>query len=69
MRLDFDTFVISGPSTDTTITFSTLAGSPVTFDKGVDANLASNCATDVFSITNAQNLPTLCGTLTGDHGK
>ena len=29
----------------------------------------TNCATDTFSIGNAPNVPTVCGTLTGDHGK
>ena len=29
----------------------------------------TNCATDTFSIGNAPSVPTLCGTLTGDHGK
>ena len=29
----------------------------------------TNCATDTFSIGNAPSVPTLCGTLTVDHGK
>jgi hypothetical protein len=68
MRLDFNTFVITGPSTETTASFDTLGGNPVQTGKGVGATLATTCATDVLSITNAPNLPTLCGTLTGDHG-
>ena len=61
MRLDFNTFVLTGPSTETNTVFKTAAAKT--------ASLASTCATDVFKITNAPNLPELCGTLTGDHGK
>ena len=66
MRLDFNTFVITGPSTETASTLKMLAGAPAA--AGKEANLATTCATDIFKITNAENLPELCGTLTGDHG-
>ena len=29
----------------------------------------TTCATDQFSVSNAPNVPTVCGTLTGDHSK
>ena len=66
MRLDFNTFVITGPSTETASTAKILNGA--VHQTGVEANQASTCATDVFTITNAENLPELCGTLTGEHG-
>ena len=66
MRLDFNTFVITGPSTETASTAKILNGA--VHQAGVEANQASTCATDVFTITNAENLPELCGTLTGEHG-
>ncbi len=59
MRLDFNTFVITGPTTQTVSTFKF---------NGKEANQATSCATDLFKVTNAQNLPELCGTLTGEHG-
>ena len=34
---------------------------------GAAYNLMSTCATDTFSVSEAPNIPTLCGTLTGDH--
>ena len=67
MRLDFNTFVITGPSTETASTAKILNGA--VHQTGVEANQASTCATDVFTITNAENLPEMCGTLTGEHGK
>ena len=67
MRLDFNTFAITGPSTETLSTTKVLNGQ-VNAGAGKESNLASNCATDVFTITNAENLPEMCGTLTGEHG-
>ena len=67
MRLDFNTFVITGPSSNTVATLQHLGGQPV--DTGGKAsNLATNCLTDMFKVTNAPNLPEICGTLTGEHG-
>ena len=66
MRLDFNTFVITGPSTETTTTTKILNGA-VNAGGGLGMNQASTCATDVFTITNAENLPEMCGTLTGEH--
>ena len=67
MRLDFNTFVITGPSTYTDTETKILNGQ-VNVANGKEAGYATTCATDIFSITNAPNLPTLCGTLTGEHG-
>ena len=69
IRLDFITFVISGPSTLTgsigeTIhgTFTTVAAGGV----GSDVTDAGQCNTDTFTIGSSQ-VPTICGTNTGDH--
>ena len=62
MRLDFNTFVITGPSTYTSSETLILNGGVAT--GGAAANYASTCATDIFTITNASNLPELCGMLT-----
>ena len=35
---------------------------------GKAASLKTTCATDQFEISNSPSVPTLCGTLTGDHG-
>jgi hypothetical protein len=67
IRLDFDTFVVTGPSTETTVAFEQLNGNALKTGNGKDASLASTCATDVFHVTNAPNLPELCGTLSGEH--
>ena len=67
MRLDFNTFVITGPSTNTNSETKILNG-VVSSSAAATANYASTCATDIFTITNAPNLPELCGTLTGEHG-
>lgn len=66
IRLDFQTFAISGPSTDTNS-----IGKAVGIEKqgvGKKFSYASRCSTDSFEITNTPNVPVLCGTLTGEHG-
>lgn len=59
---------MTGPSTETTVAFEQLNGNALKTGNGKDASLASTCATDVFHVTNAPNLPELCGTLSGEHG-
>ena len=54
MRIDFNTFVITGPSTETMSTAKVLNGQ-VQATGGELFNMASNCATDVLTITNAEN--------------
>ena len=69
LRLDFNTFVITGPSTttDTNGKINIINGAP-TPSGGVDALLASQCLTDTFSITNSgSNSPMICGTNSGEH--
>ena len=63
IRLDFDTFVITGPCTHTTSTTGWEAANSKA------ASQRTVCTTDTFSATNARQFPVLCGTLTGEHGK
>ena len=66
LRLDFETFVIAGPST-ATATFELLNGAPNA--GGGAATLASQCSTDSFSVSNSfgGNFNTICGTNSNDH--
>lgn len=66
MRLDFVNFVITGPSTST-VSVGKVAGGAVSHD-GLVASYRGNCFTDVFTVSNDDdNVPELCGTLTGEH--
>jgi hypothetical protein len=70
--LDFSTFVITGPSTNTLSTAKQFGGSQMMGDAaGVLASPATNCLTDTFSVTGSPggNPPTICGTNTGYHSK
>ena len=67
MRLDFNSFIITGPSTDTLSIGKAIYGQ-IDANGKMELNPATSCATDVFTITNAPNLPELCGTLSGEHG-
>ena len=66
IRLDFNTFTITGPSTVTTSVGQLLMGG---FDltAGVDVGQAGRCLTDTFSISNQRSVPTFCGTNTNAH--
>jgi hypothetical protein len=68
--LDFNTFVIAGPSTLTASNFKVLAGSLST-TTGVAASLATECLTDTFSVTGSGGTapPVICGTNGGYHSK
>ena len=67
MRLDFSNFVITGPDTVTTSVAKTLApGIPIS---GKQYSYSGTCATDVFTVSGSTNVPPLCSTLTGEHGK
>lgn len=71
LRLDFDQFVITGPSTDTaTEIVKTTAGS-VFMAGAAPSNLQTQCLTDSFTVTNPNGVapPTICGINTGDHSK
>ena len=67
MRLDFDSFVISGPSTATTSNAKALNGDIGA--GGKEINEASRCLTDTFSVSNQRTFPLICGTNSGYHGK
>merc|ERR1719225_2608150 len=69
IRLDLDTFIITGPSTATVTStvMVELAGMVRAANGGKQYTQRTNCATDTFSIGNAPSVPVLCGTLTGDH--
>ena len=71
IRLDLDTFIITGPSTAvTTNTLQIVLGGMLrAVNGGKQYTQRTNCATDTFSIGNAPSVPVLCGTLTGDHSK
>merc|ERR1712165_251139 len=65
IRLELETFVITGPSTVSTSVGLFLGG------EGSAAGLAlgdkGTCKSDTFSISGASHIPVLCGTLTGEH--
>jgi len=67
IRLDFDKFVLNGPSTATASTFKALAG--VQNAGGAEATQATNCMTDQFAVTapGSHGSPVICGTNTGEH--
>lgn len=74
LRLDFTTFVISGPSTLTVVQGRRRFGNPT--DNAADAyalegnNWSTNCLTDAFyaqGSSPSSNPPVVCGVLTGSH--
>lgn len=68
IRLDFDTFVITGPSTSSTSIGKHIGGN-TGVTSGIEIAQASVCSTDTFSVTGQTSIPTICGTNTGYHGK
>ena len=69
LRLDFNTFVITGPSTDTTVIAKTLYGQPSSASSAVSMTDVTQCLTDMFSVTNPNGIspPVICGTNSGEH--
>ncbi len=73
MRLDFDTFTISGPSTNTiSVSKKRDNGGPVSQNAGGDDNPVTNygqCLTDTFSVgnPNGPSPPSICGVNSGEH--
>ena len=70
MRLDFDTFTITGPSTLTLTSVAVIGGNVV----GATATHsgATQCSTDLFSVSNPGGSitpPSICGSNTGEHSK
>ena len=72
IRIDFEDFVIAGPSTDTRAVATEIGGSivPAWANGAVAVCLASNCLTDTFSLTGPGGSvpPVICGKNTGQHG-
>ena len=68
LRLDFDIFAITGPSTSTD-SFLTKFG--LITNSGVTSTLASRCLVDRFVATGAAGgaADTICGTNTGQHSE
>ena len=66
--MDFDTFVITGPVT-TSLSIAKATGGVAAPTAKTAMSHKTTCATDQFSVSNAPNVPTVCGTLTGDHSK
>jgi hypothetical protein len=66
--LDFESLVITGPSTDSTSIGKYTNGvvSAQGIVAGVAYNIATTCRTDTFTV-GGSNVPVLCGTLSGDH--
>ena len=66
--MDFDSFVITGPVT-TSLSIAKATGGVAAPAANTAMSHKTTCATDQFSVSNAPNVPTVCGTLTGDHSK
>ena len=68
LRLDFNTFVIAGPSSDSASVLTILNGLPAT-NTGVPASNRGRCLTDSFSVTSSNSAapPTICGTNSDQH--
>jgi len=70
MRLDFNTFTISGPSTSSTVVGKQLNGViDSTGATGVDVSTRSQCLTDTFTVASpgTTNPPVICGDNSGEH--
>lgn len=65
MRLDFTSFIITGPSTNTVSEVKVLGGGLAT--GGKNSAYRGTCFTDTFTVSNSDSVPELCGTLTGEH--
>ena len=73
IRLDFTTFVITGPSTSTVSTNYVVNGhifpsAGSNYAPQHKMNKQGECTTDIFVISDQQSVPEVCGTLTGEHG-
>ena len=71
LRLDFDSFSITGPSTSTTTSAKLKILNGITDGAGAAVTTASQCLTDSFSVTssNGNSPPTICGNNAGKHSK
>jgi len=69
MRLDFNTFVITGPAT-MTLTIGKHVHGVVNEGAGQkEVAQRTQCLTDTFTISNQVSVPVICGTNTGYHGR
>ena len=66
--MDFESFVLTGPSTVTTSSSAMTAGAPTSKAGLKVAYNLGTCATDMFTVSGNTYVPPLCSTLTGDHG-
>eukprot|EP00095_Tigriopus_kingsejongensis_P007417 snap_masked-scaffold905_size83035-processed-gene-0.11 protein:Tk07417 transcript:snap_masked-scaffold905_size83035-processed-gene-0.11-mRNA-1 annotation:"hypothetical protein DAPPUDRAFT_311633" len=68
MRLDFEQFTISGPSTSRDVVGTFMFGE-IAFGGGGSYTTSSQCLTDSFTISNPSGAapPTICGINTGEH--
>ena len=64
---DFSSFVLTGPSTTSTSIQLQLGGQALAGGKKVAS--ATQCLTDIFTVTEQDTIPVLCGTNSGFHGK
>ncbi len=70
LRLDFTTFVITGPQTSSQSAFKTKTGELTAANTGLIQSLASQCLTDTFSVSSGGiTPPVICGTNSGEHSK
>ncbi len=69
LRLDFDQFTITGPSTSTVSIGTTLFGQITNAAAGKKVTTSSQCLTDTFSVSSPSGgaPPTICGINTGQH--
>ena len=69
LRLDFNSFTITGPSTSTLSNIKLKFGQPVS--TGLSHTTGSRCLADRFSVTNpgGQAPPVICGVNTGEHSR
>ena len=70
IRLDFSSFVITGPATITT-SIGLIVGGELEIQyetaKGIEVAAKTQCLTDLFTVSNQDSLPHICGTMTGEH--
>jgi hypothetical protein len=68
--LDFNTFVITGPST-MTVSLGLQVGGSMTLAGTVKVSAVTQCQTDTFQVTGSAggSPPVICGTNTGYHSK
>ena len=67
LRLDFDSFVIAGPSTSSVSSIKLING--VVSTGGLSHTVGTQCLEDTFSVTNpgGKSPPQICGINTGEH--